>query len=48
MLREFVYNWLVRKRDKKQHEVMQLRWRKAELERILTTKKNEVKAHEKY
>ena len=48
MLRELIYNWLVRKRDEKRHEVMQLRWRKTELERILTTKKNEVKSHEKY
>lgn len=48
MLRELVYNWLVRKRDEKRHEVMRLRWRKTELERTLETKKNEVKLHEEY
>ena len=41
MLRELVYNWLVRKRDKKQHEVMKLRWRKAEIERLLDQQKKE-------
>lgn len=41
MLRELVYNWLVRKRDEKRHEVMQLRWRKAEIERLLDQKKKE-------
>jgi len=41
MLKDLVYGWLVRKRDKKQHEVMQLRWRKAEIERLLDQRKKE-------
>ena len=41
MLKDLVYSWLVRKRNKKQHEVMQLRWRKAEIERLLDQKKKE-------
>lgn len=41
MIKDLVYAWLVRKRNKKQHEVMQLRWRKAEIERLLDQKKKE-------
>lgn len=41
MLKDLVYGWLVRKRNKKQHEVMQLRWRKAEIERLLDQRKKE-------
>lgn len=41
MIRELIYKYLQRKRDKKQHEVIKLRWKKAELERLLEQKKKE-------
>ena len=43
MIKDLVYAWLVRKRNKKQHEVMQLRWKKAEIERLLDQRKKERK-----
>lgn len=43
MLKDLVYGWLVQKRNKKQHEVMQLQWKKAEIERLLDQRKKERK-----
>ena len=43
MLKDRVYGWLVQKRNKKQHEVMQLQWKKAEIERLLDQRKKERK-----
>ena len=48
MIRELIYKYLQRKRDKKQHEVIKLRWKKAELERLLEQRKNEVKSYEEH
>lgn len=41
MIRELIYKYLRRKRDKEQHEVIKLRWKKAELERLLEQRKKE-------
>ena len=41
MLKEFIYQILSKKRDKEQHEVIKLRWKKAELERLLEQRKKE-------
>ena len=35
MIKESLINFLKSKRDKKRHEVLRLRWQKAELERQL-------------
>ena len=34
-IRDIIYNLLAKKRDQKRHEVIRLRWQKAELERQL-------------
>lgn len=41
MIRELIYKYLQRKRDKEQHEVIKLRLKKAELEKLLGQKKKE-------
>ena len=48
MIRALIYKYLKRKRDKEQHEVIKLRWKKAELERLLEQRKNEVKLYEEH
>jgi hypothetical protein len=48
MIREMIYKYLQRKRDKEQYEVIKLRWKKAELERLLEQRKNEVKLYEEH
>ena len=35
MFKDMIYNFLSKKRDKKRHEVLRLRWQKAELEKQL-------------
>ena len=42
MIRELIYKYLQKKRDKEQHEVIKLRWKKAEIERLLEQRKKEV------
>lgn len=42
MLKDFIYQILLKKRDKKRHEVMKLNWKKAEIERLLEQRKREV------
>lgn len=41
MIRELIYKYLQKKRDKEQHEVIKLRWKKAKLERLLEQRKKE-------
>lgn len=41
MIRELIYKYLQRKRDKERHEVMKLNWKKAEIERLLEQRKKE-------
>ena len=42
MLKDFIYQILSEKIDKKRHEVMKLNWKKAEIERLLEQRKKEV------
>ena len=42
MLKNFIYQILSKKRDKKRHEVIKLNWKKAEIERLLEQRKKEV------
>ena len=39
MIIDMIYNLLSKKRDRKRHEVIKLRWQKAELEKQLDTLK---------
>ncbi len=41
MVKEFIYNILAKKRNKEQHEVIKLKWKKAEIERLLEQRKKE-------
>lgn len=43
MIRNFVYRLLQGRRDRERHNVMKLRWKKAELERLLEQRKKEGK-----
>lgn len=40
MIREWIYNKLIQKRDKERHNVMKLEWQRAELERKIALKKS--------
>ena len=42
MLKDFIYQILSKKRDKKRHEVIKLNWKIAEIERLLEQRKKEV------
>lgn len=46
MIKESLINFLKSKRDKKRHEVLKLRWEKAELERQLEALKAAKKEQE--
>jgi hypothetical protein len=39
MIREWIYNKLIKKRNEKRHEVLKLQWQKAELEKMIADAK---------
>lgn len=41
MLKDFIYQTLLKKKDKERHNLMKLEWQKAELERLLEQRKKE-------
>jgi hypothetical protein len=45
MMKDWIYNKMIKKRNEKRHEVLKLQWQKAELEKVIAdAKQREIKS----